>query len=99
MLRRCGLIVMDSKIKINIPICISIFLLLFTYIFISSRYVVQPAYEPDAGDLTHPEFTSENSYIVKEGDWYILYYNDEPFFSNYNIDNFPDVPIIDKWGV
>ena len=66
-------------------------LVLILYIFISSRYVVQPAYEPDAGDFALPEFTSENSYIVKDGDMYVLYYNDVPYLQSHNINQLPDI--------
>lgn len=85
-----------SKHKVNIPICISILIILFTYIFISSRYVMQPAYDTTLTDFLTTEITSENSYIVKEGNSYVLYYNNEPFLSNSNFEQLPNVPFIKK---
>lgn len=90
-MKRCNVIRYGHKS--NIPICILTVLILSLYIFVSSRYVVQPAYEPDIGDFTHPEFTSENSYIIKEDNMYILYYNGKPYSSNPYLNELPDVPI------
>lgn len=81
----------------NIPICVLILLIMLLYIFISGRYVVQPAYEPPGEDMMDtPEFTEENSYIVKEGDLYILYYNDVPYVGNSDLGQLPKVSIISK---
>lgn len=84
------------KNKINIPMCISIILLMFTYIFTSCKYVVQPGWEPPAEDLQNmeiSEFTAENSYItIEDGQW-VLYYNGELFLSGIDINNFKNVPI------
>lgn len=94
-MKRCNVI--RYGLKTNIPICILIVLVLIVYIFISIRYVVQPAYEPPVEDkILTPNFTEENSYIIKEGDMYILYYNDEPFYGDYDLDSLPKVPIISK---
>lgn len=94
-MKRCNVI--RYGIKNNIPICILIVLILIVYIFISSRYVVQPAYIPPYNEeRIITDFTEDNSYIVKEGDTYILYYNDIPYSSNPYIDELPNVPIINK---
>ena len=93
-MRRCNVIRYGHKN--NIPICILIVLVLILYIFISSRYVVQPAYEPPVEDkILTPNFTEDNSYIVKEGDVYILYYNGEPYYGSRDINRLRKVPIID----
>ena len=81
--KRFNLIIKDHKT--NIPICISFILILVFYLYASGRYVIQPAYEPPIEDIATPKFTSENSYIVKDGDFYVLYYNNEPYFGNKDI--------------
>lgn len=81
--KRFALIIKDHKA--NIPICISFILILLFYVYASGRYVIQPAYEPPIEDIVTPKFTSENSYIVKDGDFYVLYYNNEPYFGNKDI--------------
>ena len=76
--------------------CISIILLMFTYIFTSCKYVVQPGWEPPAGDLQNmeiSEFTAENSYITIEDGQGVLYYNGELFLSGIDINNFKNIPI------
>ena len=74
-------------------ICACVLVFMLSYVFISGRYVVQPGYEPDDSDLYVPEFTSENSYIVKDGDKYVIYYNGEPYLATFDIDGFNDIPI------
>lgn len=88
--------IIKYKNKINIPMCISIILLMFTYIFTSCKYVVQPGWEPPAGDLQNmeiSEFTAENSYITIEDGQGVLYYNGELFLSGIDINNFKNIPI------
>lgn len=92
--KRFNLIIKDHKT--NIPICISFILILLFYLYASGRYVIQPAYEPTAEDLAILEFTTENSYIIKEDNLYILYYNDESYFCNTDVTKLPKVPIIEK---
>lgn len=90
--KRFHLIVEERKI--NIPICISFILILLLYVYVSGRFVIQPAYEPPNSELIVPNFTEDNSYIVKDGDFYVLYYNNEPFFGNSDINEL--YKVIDK---
>lgn len=82
--------------KNSIIVCISAFLIIFTYIFIAGRYVVQPGYEPTEEDMYVPEFTSENSYIVKEGDMYVLYCDGTSYLASPNLESLPKVPVINE---
>lgn len=94
-MKRCNVI--RYGLKNNIPICISILLIFILYIFISSRYVIQPAYIPPSDEeRIITDFTENNSYIAKEGDVYVLYYNGEPCLSNPYLDELPKVPVISK---
>ena len=82
--------------KNNIIVCISAFLIIFTYIFISCKYVVQPGYEPDEDDMFIPEFTSENSYIIKEEDMYVLYCDGTSYLASPDLESLPKVPVINE---
>lgn len=82
--------------KNSIIVCISAFLIIFTYIFIAGRYVVQPGYEPTEEDMYVPEFTSENSYIVKEGDMYVLYCDGTSYLVSPDLESLPKVPVINE---
>lgn len=94
-MKRCNVI--RYGLKNNIPICIFTIFMLIAYILISSKYIIQPAYIPSFEDENFiTEFTEKNSFIVKEGDMYVLYYEGEPFYGNYDINKLPKVPIIDK---
>lgn len=90
LLNRFEIITQDEKV--NIPICISLFLVLILYLF-ASIFVIQPAYEPPEKDMNiaNCEFTDENSYITKEGDLYVLYYNNEPLIYSSDINKFPQI--------
>lgn len=90
LLNRFEMITEDEKV--NIPICISLFLVLLLYLF-ASTFVIQPAYEPPEKDMNiaNCEFTDENSYITKEGDLYVLYYNNEPLIHSSDINKFPKI--------
>ena len=96
LLKRFNLV--TTKRAINIPMCISMFVILIIYIFVSTRYVIQPGYEPPEEELVpiSGTLTPENAYIVKEGDSYFLYYNDQPYIKAQDIEDLPDVPIITK---
>lgn len=89
--------VIEDGHKNNIPICVLILSFMFLYIFISGRYVVQPAYEPPAEDMIDtPEFTEENSYIVKDGDTYVLYYMGESYARSPDLEHLPKVQVINE---
>lgn len=77
-------------------VCASAFLLILIYMLISGRYVVQPGYEPDEDDMYIPQFTSENSYIVKEGDMYVLYCDGTSYLVSPDLESLPDVPFINE---
>lgn len=74
----------------------SVLIILVLYLFISGVYVIQPAYEPPEEDLVVPDLNSSNSYIVKEDDIYVLYYEGIPFLKNIDPNVLPDIPIIEK---
>lgn len=84
--------------KVNIPMCISIILLVLTYVFVSCRFVVQPGWEPYEKDVMSEsiDFNAENSYILEDNGVYYLYYNDKAYLSKIDVDSFPNVPIIKK---
>lgn len=91
--------IIKYKKKVSIPICISIFLLIFAYMFVSSKYVLQPGWKPPANEVRNmdiSEFTPENSYIVWEDGKYILYYNNESFLIVEDLNEFKNVPYIKK---
>ena len=80
----------------NITACVTAFLIILIYIFISGRYVVQPGYEPTEEDMYVPEITSENSYIVKEGDMYVLYCEGTSYLVSPDLESLPQVPLINE---
>ena len=83
--------------NINTPICVLMLIIMSFYVFCSARYVVQPAGEPPKAELmplTGDMFNSSNSYIVKEGDYYVLFYNGERLLKNPNMKELPNVPIV-----
>lgn len=84
------------KSIMNLVINTLLFLSFIIYIYISFRFVFQPAYVPKPYDLYTPIFTKENSYIIEENGRYKLYYYGENYMSSKNIELLPDVPIIDK---
>lgn len=96
LLKRFNLV--TAKKEINIPMCIATFIILIFYIFVSARYVMQPGYEPPPEELTPvtEELTSENAYILKQGDWYVLYYKNQTLIKSTNIEDLPDVPLYSK---
>lgn len=80
--------------KTNYLLCISIFFILFTFIFNSYKYIILPGYEPPPEELQAPELNADNSYILKEEDGYNLYYNGKKFLYVADLNIFPDIPII-----
>ncbi len=84
--------------KINVPICVLLLLVMSFYVFCSGKYVVQNAEYPPVEDenWTYSDFTTENSYIIKENGVYILYYNDEKFLKDPYLENLPNVPYIEN---
>ncbi|MDO5387661.1 MAG: M56 family metallopeptidase, partial [Clostridia bacterium] len=84
--------------KVNIPMCISIILLVLTYVFVSCRFVVQPGWEPSSNETFNGDFNfnAENSYIMEDNGVYYLYYNDKVLLYEIDINSFPNVPVIKK---
>ena len=69
------------------------------YIFCSGRYVVQNAGLPPEEEINFEsnDFTSENSYITKDKNTYVLHYNNgNVSFTVQNpiLENLPNVPYI-----
>ena len=85
----------QSKPKTNIPMCLAITALTFTYLFISCRYIIQPGWDSPEYQSAIDEIilTPENSYIIYENDEYVLYYNNEAFLGAIDPNDFPDTPI------
>lgn len=72
-----------AKSKANIPLCVVLSVLLACYINLVGVYVIQPAYEPPEEDMEDVvDIGSDNAYIEKEGDRYVLYYNGERIASS-----------------
>lgn len=89
--------IIQNNSKTNIPMCLVIVALTFMYLFVSCRYIVQPGWKPSYKSTSNHEFSEfndSNSYILVQGDKYILYYNGESFAEIEDPNNFPDVPII-----
>ncbi len=77
--------------KYNLLISALFLFILLSYIFVSFRFVIQPAYNPPAEEYDVPDFNTDNSYIIKEGNKYILYYNNQPYISSNNISTIPKI--------
>ena len=59
--------------------------------------MVLPYCKTLASEVETPKFTKENSYILKKGDVYIIYYENEPYIYSETIsDSFSDLTIIEK---
>lgn len=86
-LKRFKLIAMENKLSIKF--CVLLSAMLVMYIFVSSRYVIQPAYDVSETDMKEPSFNEDNTYIIKENDTYYLYYNDELFIVENDLDYLP----------
>lgn len=86
----------QSHKRANILVCILLFFSLFIYIYISINYVIQPIWEPPAEDMEsiYYKCNNENSYIIKEGDLYILYYKGKPELATPSIEDLPKVVYI-----
>ena len=91
----------SSKYKVNIPMCLSVILLTFIYVFVSYNYIVQPGWQPKEEEIMVWEtssFSSKDSYIIFEDGKYILYHNDMPLLAIDNPSNYPNLPIINQRG-
>jgi len=63
--------------KTNLIISTLFLIILILYVFISFKYVVQPAFSPPAEECIIPAYDQNNSYIIKDGETYTLYINDK----------------------
>lgn len=90
-------VVIDNK-KINIPICILLLFVMSFYVFCSGRYVIQSSGEPPKEDLANiMDGNANNSYIVKENGYYVLYYNGEGLMRSSDLKDLPnDVPYLEN---
>lgn len=83
---------MACGVKPNQFICGIIFVSLITALLFTTRFVIQSAYEPEYVESSDgSEFTAENSYIIKEGNMYYFYYNDEVLIADKDINNLPKI--------
>lgn len=96
LLNRCK-IVLDKKM-VNIPICILLLFIMSFYVIFSGKYVVQNAEEPPEENMINIiDTNAENSYIIKENGYYILYYNGEGLIRSSNLEDLPnDVPYLEN---
>ena len=90
-------VVVNNK-KINIPICILLLFVMSFYVFCSGRYVIQSFGKPPREDLFNiTDCNANNSYIIKENGYYILYYNGEGLIRSSNLKDLPnDVPYLEN---
>ncbi len=88
LLERRFLFITERK-KYNLLISALFLFILLSYILISFRFVIQPAYNPPAEAYDVPAFNNDNSYIIKEDDKYILYYNEQPYLYSDDINKLP----------
>ena len=90
-------VVVNNK-KINIPICILLLFVMSFYVFCSGRYVIQSYGGPPKEDLINIiDSNADNSYIIKENGYYILYYNGEGIMKSSNLKDMPiDVPYLEN---
>ena len=70
--------VITSYKKVNLSMCIFIFLMLVCYINFAGKYVIQPFSNPPTEELEDINDVNEsNSFIIEENGQYSLYYNGE----------------------
>ncbi len=63
--------------------------------FASYFFMVLPYFDVPVTEVKRPEFTKENSYILRKGDRYIIYFEDEPYiFLDSISESFWDLPIV-----
>lgn len=79
----------NSKILSFATILFSLIIFLYSYTFI-----ILPHCEVPDEEIQIPVFTVDNSYIIKKNDYFILYYEDEPYIHLESItDTFSDLPV------
>ncbi len=72
-------------------------LLMLSVFFASYFFMVLPYCDTLASETKTPKFIKENSYILKKGDAYIIYYENEPYIYSETIsDTFSDLTIIEE---
>ena len=80
--------------KSKILCCLSAFIMVKIF-FASYFFMVLPYFDVPVTEVKRPEFTKENSYILRKGDRYIIYFEDEPYiFLDSISESFWDLPIV-----
>lgn len=75
---------------------LSAFIIATTF-FASYFFMVLPYFDVPASEIQTPEFTKENSYIIRKEDSYVIYFNNEPYIYLECFDeSFSDLSIIEK---
>lgn len=68
-----------------------------TAFFASYFFMVLPYFDVPASEIQTPKFTKENSYMIRKGDSYVIYFDNEPYIYLDCFDEFfSDLPIIEK---
>ncbi len=82
--------------KSKIICCLSIFII--TSAFLTSYFfMVLPYFDVPDSEIQMPEFTKENSYILRKGDSYIIYLENEPYIILDSIsETFSTLPIMNE---
>lgn len=76
--------------------CLSVFISISVFIA-SYFFMILPYIDTLASEIQAPKFTKENAYILKKGDEYIIYYENEPYiYLDTLSDTFSDLIIIEK---
>ena len=68
-----------------------------TAFFASYFFMVLPYFDVPASEIQAPKFTKENSYMIRKGDSYVIYFDNTPYIYLECFDeSFSDLPIIEK---
>lgn len=86
---------MTGKRKKSKILCGLSAFIMVTAFFASYFFMVLPYFDVPASEIQAPKFTKENSYIMRKGDRYTIYFENEPYiFLDSISESFFDLPII-----
>lgn len=86
-----------GKHKKSKILCVLSALIMVTVFFASYFFMVLPYFDVPASEIQTPKFTKENSYIMRKGDRYTIYFENEPYiFLDSISESFFDLPIVIK---
>lgn len=85
----------SNKSTVKSTCCV---LLILSVFFLSFFFMPLPYCEVPNSELQVPELTNDNSYIIKEGEHYIIYYNQKPYIYLDTInESFSNLKILDNY--